>query len=87
MPFPPGVNERAIRDQFAAVSEQNVEFDGCRISVSESRAVAVCSGTVTSTLAGPEGRANTLARSWRFVLDRKNDRWTIARVAVGASQH
>jgi hypothetical protein len=81
----PTANERAIRDEFAAVGEQNIEFDGCRIAVSPPTATALCSGTVAFTPAEPDGRRQVEPRHWRFTLERNGERWTIARVAVSAS--
>jgi hypothetical protein len=81
----PTVDERAMRDQFATLHEQNLEFSTCRIIVTPPSASAVCSGTLTSVRAAPSSRPRTEPRQWRFALDGDRDHWTIRRVVVSAS--
>jgi len=78
----PSVNERALGRAFASVDKQEVELDGCIISVAGPSAGASCSGVVRYV---PKVGAKTMRierRQWKFELLNSNSEWRIENVDV-----
>ena len=75
----PSVDTRALRMAFDRLAEHNLDYSGCKISMGDARAEAVCSGIAQSLGVG-ERTTRTTTRRWQFVLTRSADRWLIASV-------
>ena len=75
----PSVDTNALRMAFDRLAEHNLDYHGCRISVSDARAEAVCRGIAQSLRVGAR-TSLTQNRQWQFVLNRVGDRWLIASV-------
>lgn len=79
----PSADVATLRRQFAAIPDQNVEFDGCRISSSSTTATASCTGLVESGLKPGERRPQSRRASWHFTLQKTGARWLIRTVQTG----
>ncbi len=72
----PAADTRALGMAFDRLEEQNLEFDSCRISVTDLRAEASCRGSAQYTqVAGPDPR--TEPRQWQFALHKVDEKWLI----------
>jgi len=72
----PAVDTKALGMAFDRLEEQNLEFDSCRISVTDLRAEAFCRGSAQYTQMGSL-RLRTEARLWQFALRKVNENWLI----------
>ena len=79
----PSADTPTLQQTFAALYDQSVEFDSCRISVSAATALAICQGSVSYVRNQPPRRRRTEARQWRFTLGNAGTRWIIRTVAEG----
>ena len=78
----PAANEGSLRRRFAAVYDQNLEFDACRIVVMEAGATAWCRGSLQIFSKSNQSPSRLERREWRFTLRRSGDSaWTIATVS------
>jgi hypothetical protein len=80
----PAADVTALRKQFAAVREQNLEYAACRISSSGTHATASCRGTVETGFSARKRRPHVESKRWEFRLRKVSDRWLIT--AVGTQQ-
>jgi hypothetical protein len=76
----PGVNRDELRGSFSRLAEQNVEFEGCRISPDGTRATAWCAGVIESGFRRGSRRPNVARTQWEFELQKRSDRWLISAV-------
>lgn len=80
----PDADEAAMRRQFSALYDQNVQFDACSISTTDQHATAFCRGSISAIAGGRNGVRRTQAREWRFTLRDARGRWLIASVSEGS---
>jgi hypothetical protein len=76
----PGADLNALQKEFAGVREQNVEFEGCRISGAGTSALASCAGVVESGFTPGDRRPRVERRRWQFTLRRTDAGWRIVEV-------
>lgn len=76
----PSVDSRALERIFARLQQQELNFDGCAIAVSESTATAQCTGWLhyVPRVGNPEPRYER--HSWTIELQRTNETWAIVQV-------
>ena len=77
----PGVDRKALSRAFGTLSSQQIQFDDCRILVTQSTASATCAGKASWT---PKvgGGAKEQARRWQFDLKQVAGDWQIGSVRV-----
>jgi hypothetical protein len=77
----PGVDRKALSRAFGTLSSQQIQFDDCRILVTQSTARATCAGKASWT---PKvgGGAKEQARRWHFDLKQVAGDWQIGSVRV-----
>ena len=77
----PGVDRKALERAFGSLSSQQIQFNDCRIQVTQSLASATCAGTASWT---PKvgGGPKEQARRWQFDLKQVNGDWQIGSVRV-----
>jgi hypothetical protein len=76
----PDANLDALQKEFAGVREQNVEFEGCRISGAGTGALASCAGVIESGFKPGDRRPRVERRRWQFTLRRSGQHWRIVEV-------
>ena len=78
----PSADTKALRRAFDRLEAQELVFDSCAVSVSEARAVAVCSGTASYVpRVGKKARRGD-QRQWEFELSKAADGWLIDTVSA-----
>ena len=78
----PSADTKALRRAFDRLEAQELVFDSCAVSVSDARAVAVCSGTASYVpRVGKKARRGD-QRQWEFELSRADDGWLIDTVSA-----
>jgi hypothetical protein len=78
----PSADTKALRKAFDRLEAQELVFDSCAVSVSDARAVAVCSGTASYVpRVGKRARRGD-QRQWEFELSKANDGWLIDTVSA-----
>lgn len=77
----PSVDRKALSRAFGTLSSQQIQFDDCRIQVTQSTARATCAGKASWT---PKvgGGAKEQARRWQFDLKQVAGDWQIGSVRV-----
>jgi hypothetical protein len=75
-----GADTRGLARAFGTLSSQDLTFDACDITVTGSRAVASCRGSVTFTRRVGGAQPQSRRLSWIFDLEHR-DRWMITRVS------
>jgi hypothetical protein len=77
----PGVDRKALSRAFGSLSSQQIQFDDCRIQVTQSTARATCAGKASWT---PKvgGGAKEQAKRWQFDLKQVAGDWQIGSVRV-----
>jgi hypothetical protein len=75
----PAADIKTLSASFNRISQQNFEFDTCRILVIETRAEATCRGTAEFTNAGSR-RPRNESRRWEFALRKVSRDWLIESV-------
>ena len=73
----PSVDERALDRAFAGLQQQDVAFENCQIDVAGVRAAARCNGVARYVPKVGSRNPQTLAREWKFALQKVDDRWVI----------
>jgi hypothetical protein len=76
----PDADVDALRKEFAGVRDQNVEFDGCRISGAGTDARASCAGVIESGFRPGDRRSRVERRRWQFTLEKSATGWKITEV-------
>lgn len=76
----PSVDSRALERIFARLQQQELNFDGCAIALSESTATAQCTGSLhyVPRVGNPEPHYER--HSWTIELQRTNETWAIVQV-------
>jgi hypothetical protein len=77
----PGVDRKALSRAFGSLSSQQIQFNDCRIQVTQSTAYASCAGKASWTPrvgGGPKEQA----RRWQFDLKQVAGDWQIGSVRV-----
>lgn len=76
----PSVDSRALERIFARLQQQELNFDGCAIALSESTATAQCTGWLhyVPRVGNPEPHYER--HSWTIELQRTNETWAIVQV-------
>jgi hypothetical protein len=78
----PSADTKALRRAFDRLEAQELVFDSCAVSVSDARAVAVCSGTASYVpRVGKKARRGD-QRQWEFELSKADDGWLIDTVSA-----
>jgi hypothetical protein len=77
----PGVDRKALSRAFNTLSAQQIQFNDCRILVTQATARATCAGTASWT---PKvgGGPKEQARRWQFDLKQVSGEWQIGSVRV-----
>jgi hypothetical protein len=78
----PEADVDALRKEFAGVREQNLEFEGCRISSAGAGALAACAGVMESGFKPGDRRPRIERRRWQFTLQRSARGWRIVEVLM-----
>jgi hypothetical protein len=78
----PTADVNALRAGFARRVEQNVEFDGCRISPQEDGATASCAGVIESGFSAGNRRPIVERTRWDFTLRKMGTQWRITTVGT-----
>jgi hypothetical protein len=71
------VNVKALDKAFHQIEEQSVEFDGCNITVTDTRAVADCGGTARYIPRVGNKAERLERRRWNFSLHQVDKGWII----------
>jgi len=77
----PSVDRKALSRAFGTLSSQQIQFDDCRIQVTQSTARATCAGKASWT---PKvgGGTKEQAKRWQFELKQVAGDWQIGSVRV-----
>ena len=76
----PSLDERALANAFAGLSSQTLTLQPCRVDVTSSSAVALCSGYATYVGRVGNKAGQIQRRIWRFQLQKSGEIWQIGSV-------
>ncbi len=76
----PSLDERALANAFAGLSSQTLTLQPCRVDVTSSSAVALCSGYATYVGRVGNRAGQIQRRTWRFQLRKSGESWQIGSV-------
>ncbi|MEO7192390.1 MAG: hypothetical protein ABI051_15160 [Vicinamibacterales bacterium] len=76
----PAVNVKTLERAFQQLDTQQLQFDGCNVSVAGSHATASCRGTAHYVPKVGNKTPRTESRTWAFTLQQSGERWVIQRV-------
>ena len=77
----PNANVEALQREFAGIRDQNLEFEGCRISSVGTAASASCAGVLETGFRAGGRRPRVERRHWQFTLRKSGEAWRITQVA------
>jgi hypothetical protein len=81
----PSADLASLQKQFAAIDDQNLEFEQCQVSIVNVRATASCTGVVESGFRPGQRRLRSTRAQWQFTLEKAGSRWLIRTASGGRS--
>ena len=81
----PNAEVEALQREFARIREQNLEFEGCRISTLATTASASCAGVLETGFRAGGRRPRAERKLWRFTLRKSGEAWRITEVEMPPS--
>ncbi len=81
----PNANVEALQREFAGIRDQNLEFEGCRISSVGTTASASCAGVLETGFRAGGRRPRVERRLWQFTLRKSGEAWRITQLQTPPS--
>ena len=81
----PSVDRRALARAFTTLKSQDLTFESCAVSVTESSATAHCRGTVQFVRKVGSPEPLIAPQEWLFSMRKFGDDWMIENVAASRS--
>jgi hypothetical protein len=78
----PGLDSRALAKVFARLERQDLNFDGCAVAFSDSRATAQCTGWLSYVPRVGNATLHREHHSWTIEFERSGGEWRILQVGA-----
>ena len=81
----PNANVEALQREFAGIPDQNLEFEGCRISSVGNDGERIVRGVLETGFRAGGRRPRVERRLWQFTLRKSGEAWRITQLQTPPS--